>query len=99
MTIEKKNVDGRAVIALNGRLDTATAPTLEAPLLGALAENAAVLLDITQIDYLSSAGLRVLMMAQKYAGANGKQLVLTGVCEAVMEVFEMTGFSDILTIE
>ena len=82
-------------IALDGRLDTVSAPELESFLCENY-EGGAIEIDCERLAYISSAGLRVLLFAQKKtAGA----LKLTNVCELVMEVFEMTGFSDILTIE
>ena len=98
MTIDvKKNADS-AVFALEGRLDTTTAPALEK----ALAEHARdvkhLVLDMKELVYISSAGLRVLLGAQKRMQKIGSMKV-TNVCEDIMEVFEMTGFADILVIE
>ena len=95
MKIEfNKNKEGLQV-ALEGRLDTNTAPEFE----GFLAENydgGELVIDCEKLVYISSAGLRVLLGAQKKSMGAMK---LTKVCELVMEVFEMTGFADILTIE
>lgn len=99
MTIDKKTQGDQIVLALSGRLDTTTAPELQAPLMDALADNASVALDFADLQYVSSAGLRVLMMGQKYATANEKKFVIKNVSEEIEEVFEMTGFTDILTIE
>lgn len=99
MTIDKKTQGDQVVLALGGRLDTTTAPELQGPLMDALADNPSVTLDFEALDYVSSAGLRVLMMGQKYATANEKKMVIKNVSEEINEVFEMTGFTDILTIE
>jgi anti-sigma B factor antagonist len=98
MTIEKK-VNGTALeIALEGRLDTMTAPELEAELNQALSGIESLTLDFGKLEYISSAGLRVLLSAHKAMSAKGGMKV-TNVNEIVQEVFEVTGFADILTIE
>ena len=83
-------------IALDGRLDTTTAPDLEAFLGSNYDGKGAIVIDCEKLAYISSAGLRVLLSAQKKTKGAMK---LTNVCELVMEVFEMTGFADILVIE
>lgn len=98
MTITKKSENGRLVIALEGRLDTTTAPALEEELNASLAGVTDLLFDLSNLEYISSAGLRVLLSAQKTMNKQGKMAV-TGVNETVSEIFEVTGFSDILTIE
>jgi anti-anti-sigma factor len=85
-------------MGLSGRLDTLTAPRLEGPLLEALAANNSVVLDCAALEYVSSAGLRVLLAGQKAADAAGHNFELTAVSEDVLDVFDLTGFSDILTI-
>lgn len=98
MTIEKK-VNGSALeIALEGRLDTMTAPELEKELNAALGSADSLVLDFSKLEYISSAGLRVLLSAHKTMSAKGGMKV-TNVNEIVQEVFEVTGFSDILNIE
>ena len=98
MTINKK-VNGNALeIALEGRLDTMTAPELEAELNQSLAGAYSLTLDFSKLDYISSAGLRVLLSAHKAMSAKGGMKV-TNVNEIVQEVFEVTGFADILNIE
>ena len=96
MKIHSMKNGGDLFVALDGRLDTTTAPALEAELKAALPGVEHLVLDFEQLDYLSSAGLRVLLGAQKKTKGAMK---LTHVCELVMEVFEMTGFADILVIE
>ena len=98
MTIEKK-VNGNALeIALEGRLDTMTAPELEAELNQSLGSVDSLTLDFSKLEYISSAGLRVLLSAHKAMSAKGGMKV-TNVNEVVREVFDVTGFADILTIE
>ena len=85
-------------IALEGRLDTITAPQLEADLSDALNGVATLIFDIEKLEYISSAGLRVLLAAQKKMKGQG-DMIVKNVCETVMEIFDVTGFSEILTIE
>ncbi|MGI6069858.1 MAG: STAS domain-containing protein [Blautia sp.] len=99
MTINKTEENGAVILALEGRLDTTTAPELEAVLLPVLDDCGELNMDFEKLDYLSSAGLRVLLAGQKKANKLRKTLVLQNVNETIMEVFEMTGFADILTIE
>ena len=81
-----------------GRLDTTTAPELEAAIDASAADTKALVLDCSELEYVSSAGLRVILKAQKLMNAQG-EMKLTGVNETIMEVFDITGFADILTIE
>ena len=98
MTIEKK-VNGESVtLIVSGRLDTQTAPELEAELDSVLAGLKELTFDMTNLEYVSSAGLRVILKAQKAMNAQGS-MKLTGVNDSIMEVFDITGFLDILTIE
>ena len=98
MTITKKQNGNALEIALEGRLDTMTAPELEAELKNDMGGAESLTLDFSKLDYISSAGLRVLLSAHKAMSAKGGMKV-THVNEIVQEVFEVTGFSDILTIE
>lgn len=98
MTITKKLTDTALAIALEGRLDTTSAPQLEAELKKSLNGIARLELDFAALEYISSAGLRVLLAAQKVMNKQG-DMVIRGVNETVMEVFEVTGFIDILSIE
>ena len=94
-----KNMENNALtIELEGRLDTTTAPQLEAELKDSLDGVTALRLDMDKLEYISSAGLRVLLSAQKIMNRQGEMKV-TRVSETIMEIFEVTGFSDILTIE
>ena len=97
MTINKSMNGTELVIALEGRLDTMTAPDLEAELNGSMESAESLVLDFSKLEYISSAGLRVLLSAHKVMSAKGGMKV-THVNEIVQEVFEVTGFSDILTI-
>jgi len=94
-----KNTENEALtIALEGRLDTTTAPQLESELKDELDGASQLTLDLEKLEYISSAGLRVLLSAQKKMNAQG-EMKLIHVGETIMEIFEVTGFSDILTIE
>ena len=98
MTIEKKLGNESATLIVSGRLDTQTAPELENELDGILAGIKELTLDMTNLEYVSSAGLRVILKAQKTMNTQGS-MKLTGVNDSIMEVFDITGFLDILTIE
>ena len=98
MTIEIKRTAEETTIELVGRLDTNTAPALDKTITSDLEDPKKLVLDFKGLEYISSAGLRVLLGAQKKMQKVGT-MKLVNVCEDVMEVFEMTGFSDILTIE
>lgn len=94
-----KNVEGSKIsIALEGRLDTVTAPQLEEELKSSLEGKTDLIIDAAKLEYISSAGLRVLLSAQKIMSKQGS-MVVKNVSEEVNEIFEVTGFSDILTIE
>ena len=98
MTIQKTRKGSSLTLAVEGRLETTTAPELEAVIKSELDGVTALVFDFSKLEYISSAGLRVLLTAQKTMNQQGEMKV-TGVNEIVGEVFEITGFSDILTIE
>ena len=98
MTLNINRNENTATIEIIGRLDTVTAPTLDKMIGEELDGVTALTLDMNALEYISSAGLRVILTAQKKMQKIGS-MKLVGVSEAVMEVFEMTGFADILTIE
>ena len=98
MTIEKKINNDAATLIVSGRLDTQTAPELEMELDAVLSGVKDLTFDMTNLEYVSSAGLRVILKAQKAMNAQGS-MKLTGVNDSIMEVFDITGFLDILTIE
>jgi len=98
LTIEKKADAGALEIVLGGRLDTTTAPQLEEVVKNDLEGVSNLTFDFASLEYISSAGLRVLLAAQKIMNKQG-DMVVKNVSEEVNEIFEVTGFSDILTIE
>ena len=98
MTIEKKIENGNVTLTVAGRLDTTTAPELEKTVDSVLSGTKELVFDMTGLEYISSAGLRVILKAQKAMNAQGS-MKLTGVNDSIMEVFDITGFLDILTIE
>ncbi len=98
MTISKSSRNEKIIFAIEGRLDTTTAPQLQEVLIPAFDDSKDITLDFAELVYVSSAGLRVLLMGQKQAKKTGGSMTLCGVSEEVMEVLEMTGFADMLTI-
>ena len=98
MTIEIKKNESETIIQITGRLDTITAPTLDKTIQEEIGDTKNLILDMKNLEYISSAGLRVLLGAQKKMQKIGSMKV-KNVCQEVMEVFEMTGFADILVIE
>ena len=98
MTIEKNLNGTELIVALTGRLDTTTAPQLEAEFKQSIDGVEKLVLDFAALDYLSSAGLRVLLAAQKVMNKQG-EMIIKNVNETIKEIFEITGFVDILTIE
>ena len=98
MTIEKKINQDAVTLIVSGRLDTQTAPELENELDSIISGIKELTFDMTNLEYVSSAGLRVILKAQKAMNAQGS-MKLTGVNDSIMEVFDITGFLDILTIE
>lgn len=98
MTIETTAKDKQLEVKVSGRLDTTTAPQLEQALKEAIGDNEFLALNFEELEYLSSAGLRVILAAQKTMAKQGK-MVVQHVNETIMEIFEVTGFIDILTIE
>ncbi len=98
MTIEIKKNSDETIIEIAGRLDTITAPSLEKAIDENIAQTKTLVLDLQGLEYISSAGLRILLGAQKKMQQIGS-MKLVNVCDAVMEVFDITGFVDILNIE
>jgi anti-sigma B factor antagonist len=97
MVINKQLNGAELTIGLAGRLDTITAPQLEKELQSSLAELKNLHFDFKELEYISSAGLRVMLYAQKQMNGQGV-MTIGNVSDAIMEIFEMTGFSDIMTI-
>ena len=98
LNINKTTEDKKLAVALEGRLDTTTAPQLETELKSNLAGVETLVLDFEKLEYISSAGLRVLLSAQKIMNKQGEMKVIH-VSDVINEIFEVTGFSDILNIE
>lgn len=98
LNITKSVADGRTVVALEGRLDTVTAPELETAMKDTLANAEGLTLDFEKLEYVSSAGLRVILSIQKAMAEKGG-LKVVNVNEIIKEIFDVTGFSEILTIE
>lgn len=98
LNINKEKNGTELTFALEGRLDTITAPQFESEIKEEIEGTTALVIDCEKLEYISSAGLRVLLSAQKLMNSKGT-MVVRKVSEEVMEIFEVTGFSDILTIE
>ena len=99
LNIQKQKESGSLTLSLEGRLDTTTASLLESELKDALDGVTSLTVDMEKLDYISSAGLRVLLSAQKQMTAKDGTMTVCHVNEAIMEIFEVTGFADILRIE
>ena len=97
MNIAKKLEDKKLTISIDGRLDTSTAPELDEELKASLAGVEELVKDFSGMEYMSSAGLSVLLSAQKVMNAQG-EMIVTGANDTVMEIFDITGYTDILTI-
>lgn len=98
LKIEKKINGDDTVVELEGKLDTTTAPELDESLAGIVDTVKSLVLDFSKLEYISSAGLRVILKTHKSVSANGN-MKLIGVNDSIMEVFDITGFSDVLNIE
>lgn len=98
MDIREEQLDGAWLVAASGRIDSNSASELEAVLPARVQEHAATIMDLSDVAYVSSAGLRVFLKGVKAAKANGHKLALTGLSSAVHEVFEISGFTAIFTI-
>ena len=98
MIIEKKIENEKVTLTVSGRLDTTTAPELEASLDEVLENTKELIFNLENLEYISSAGLRLILKAQTSMNTKGS-MKLTGVNDSIMEVFDITGFLDILTIE
>lgn len=98
MTITNKREGNNLTVALEGKLDTASAPELEAFIKAELGGVELLVLDLAKLKYTSSAGLRTILLAQKTMNKQGK-MILKNVGEDIMDVFDMTGLIDLLTIE
>jgi anti-anti-sigma factor len=99
MIITKNQTEEKLILSLEGRLDTVTAPDLQEQLIPEFDKTKHIQLDFKQLIYVSSAGLRVLLMGEKTAKAKGGKMSLVNVSAEIKEIFEMTGFSGVLTID
>ena len=98
LNINKKTENNKVTFVLEGRVDTTTAPQLDQEIKSSIEGVTELVFDLAKLDYISSAGLRVLLSAQKVMNRQG-QMIIRNANETVKEIFEVTGFSDILTIE
>lgn len=99
LNINKTIENGKAVIVPEGRLDTVTSPDMEAAIKETIPGISELVIDMASLEYISSAGLRVLLSAQKAVSGAGGSMKICNVNDTIMEIFDITGFSDILTIE
>ncbi|MCI9436347.1 MAG: STAS domain-containing protein [Lachnospiraceae bacterium] len=99
MTIAETRRDGMVQLDVEGRVDTNTSPELQKKILQAFQKGNTVILNLEAVDYISSSGLRALLIGQKTAGSKGGAMKLIHVRDSVRKVFDMTGFSQMLTIE
>ena len=99
MTINESKGDNSITLAVEGQVDTVTAPDLQRQLLTAFQKSKNIVLDLTNVGYMSSAGLRALLLGQKTATSKGGKMTVTNVCDAVMQVFTMSGFAKVLNIK
>lgn len=97
MDIKQKKEGKKVIVSISGRVDTTTAPELLEYLKGVMVDIEELVLDIKDVNYISSAGLRVILFAQKTMNAQGS-MSISNVNKDIMEIFELTGFTDILTI-
>ena len=99
MTVDEKKEKDKLALYVKGRLDTTTAPQLEEVIAGKTTGVAELVLDFTELEYISSAGLRVLLATHKVMHKQGGSLIIRGVNDEVMEVLHITGFLDILNVK
>ncbi len=99
MTVNETRVDEKVILAVEGRVDTNTSQELQDAILKAFQKSNNLELDFTELDYISSAGLRALLLGHKTAASKGGSMVIKNANEDVMEIFEDTGFSDVFDIQ
>ncbi len=99
MTINETRTSEKVILAVEGRVDTNTSPELQDAILKAFQKGNILELDFADLDYISSAGLRALLLGHKTAASKGGSMLIKNVNEEVMEIFEDTGFSDVFEIE
>ena len=98
MTIDRNVIGSKTQLKISGRLDTSTAPELESTIDNCLSGVEELIIDFEGLEYVSSAGLRVILKAQKIMNKQGNMKIVN-VNDTIMEVFDITGFADVLTIE
>ena len=99
MDIKKEIINGKTVLYLEGRLDTSNSTALEKEIRDTLETTQDLELDLSKLEYMSSSGLRVFLLTQKIVNSKGGNLVVSNVNEYITEIFDITGFSNILTIK
>lgn len=99
MTIAETRAEGKIQLDVDGRIDTNTSPQLQTAILQAFQKGNTVIINLEKVVYISSAGLRALLIGQKTANSKGGSMKLVHVCDLVMQIFKTTGFESILTIE
>lgn len=99
MTVEEKKEDGKIVLCVTGRVDTTTAPDLQEAIFSAFQKGNDLVVDFAEVEYVSSAGLRALLLGQKTANSKGGSMVVKNANDSVKEIFSLTGFKNILNIE
>ncbi len=99
MTVEEKKEDNGIILYVTGRVDTTTAPDLQEAIFAAFQKENNLVVDFKEVEYVSSAGLRALLLGQKTANSKGGSMVVKNANDSVKEIFSLTGFSNILTIE
>lgn len=99
MTLKETRVEDRIQLSVEGRVDTTTSPQLQNAILQAFQKGSHLILDFQNVEYISSAGLRALLIGQKTANSKGGSMKILHVQELVLQVLEMSGFDSILTIE
>ncbi len=99
MTIAETRSEGIAQLTIEGKIDTNTSPQLQKAILQAFQKSNTVVLDMSKVEYISSSGLRALLIGQKTANSKGGKMKLVHITSSVMQVFKMTGFASMLTIE
>lgn len=99
MTITETRAEGKIQLDVDGRVDTNTSPQLQTAILQAFQKGNTVIINLEKVIYISSAGLRALLIGQKTANSKGGSMKLVNVCDSVIQIFQMTGFASILTIE
>ena len=98
MTISEKQNEDSLILSVEGKIDTLTSPEFQTVLLNSFQKSTNLVVDMKDVTYMSSAGLRAMILGQKTAGSKGGKLTITNVSETVMDVFRMTGFDKILNI-